>query len=644
MPIVMGTAGHIDHGKTSLIRTLTGVDCDRLEEEKRRGITIELGFAYLPLPDGKMLSIVDVPGHEKFVKNMVAGAAGIDFVALVIAADEGVMPQTREHLEICSLLGITHGLVVLTKVDMVDAEWLALVTEDVKTFLQGTFLQDAPIYPVSSQTGSGIEDLKKALYAITASFNPRRRSDLPRLPVDRVFSIKGYGTVVTGTLISGAFQVGEELALMPSGLTSKVRGLQSHGHKEDAASAGFRTAVNLPMLEVSQIQRGEVLTTPETLFPSDSWIIEAHCLGSAPRALRNRMEVHFHHGAREVQARLTFYDRDKLQPGERCLARVRFNEPMVGIFADRCVMRSCSPLRTVAGGTLLHPLALDLRRKDTDFERKLMALSELANYNALSLDKIVSLQLALRGRNGASFRELRVLMNEDSASLEKALQQLGSKQQVFMVDREERRYIEAPVADALTEACLDWFTEFHKREPMKTGASRNTVSSAWGRSFAPKLVHFVLERLLKQGLLVSEGEVIRRVSYKASLAGGAAGVRESLLKVYREAGAAPPNLKDVLEMLKMSPKEVAPLLAVMQEGGELVKINEALYYAGETYSEIRDMVIAWFRDHDDLGPAEIKNMTGLSRKYLIPLLEYFDKSKLTVRVGDKRVLRDRSAL
>lgn len=644
MPIVMGTAGHIDHGKTSLIRTLTGVDCDRLEEEKRRGITIELGFAYLPLPDGKMLSIVDVPGHEKFVKNMVAGAAGIDFVALVIAADEGVMPQTREHLEICSLLGITHGLVVLTKVDMVDAEWLALVTEDVKTFLQGTFLQDAPIYPVSSQTGSGIEDLKKALYAITASFNPRRRSDLARLPVDRVFSIKGYGTVVTGTLISGAFQVGEELALMPSGLTSKVRGLQSHGHKEDAASAGFRTAVNLPMLEVSQIQRGEVLTTPETLFPSDSWIIEARCLGSAPRALRNRMEVHFHHGAREVQARLTFYDRDKLQPGERCLARVRFNEPMVGIFADRCVMRSCSPLRTVAGGTLLHPLALDLRRKDTDFERKLMALSELANYNALSLDKIVSLQLALRGRNGASFRELRVLMNEDSASLEKALQQLGSKQQVFMVDREERRYIEAPVADALTEACLDWFTEFHKREPMKTGASRNTVSSAWGRSFAPKLVHFVLERLLKQGLLVSEGEVIRRVSYKASLAGGAAGVRESLLKVYREAGAAPPNLKDVLEMLKMSPKEVAPLLAVMQEGGELVKINEALYYAGETYSEIRDMVIAWFRDHDDLGPAEIKNMTGLSRKYLIPLLEYFDKSKLTVRVGDKRVLRDRSAL
>ncbi len=645
MPVVMGTAGHIDHGKTSLVRALTGTDCDRLEEEKRRGITIELGFAYLPLPEkmgGGKLSIVDVPGHERFVKNMVSGAAGIDFVMLVVAADEGVMPQTREHLEICSLLGIQKGLVALTKTDMVDAEWLGLVTEDVKTFLQGSFLEGAPVFPVSSHTGDGMEALKAVLYDMAVNFNPKRRGDLPRLPVDRIFTMRGHGTVVTGTLISGSFRLGEDLVLEPSGLSSKVRGLQSHGSAVDMAPAGFRTAVNLPGLEVEQIAKGDVLTRPGALFRAESWMVSLKCLASSPNALKHRTEVHFHHGAREVQARLNFLDRDKLNPGETALCRVNFDEPMVGVFADRCVVRAFSPLRTVAGGAVIRPLPLDLRKKDPAYGRKLEILSELAlKQSSASLvpEESIMLHLELSGQNGASFSELCVLTNLESSALEKSLQLLGSKQLAFVTDRDERRYLAGAPAEKLFDSCLAYFADFHKREPMKPGLSRSAALSGWGRLLSPKLAHFVLERNLKLGKIIADGEVLRLPEHKVSMAGGSAGLRDTLLKVYAGAGMAPPNIKEALEAAAANIKDAAPVLRLMQDNGELVKLNEDIYYSGTAYNEIQQKAVAWFASHDNLGVPELKEITGLSRKYLIALLEYFDKSKLTVRVGDKRVLR-----
>ena len=377
MALFLGTAGHIDHGKTSLVRALTGIDCDRLEEEKRRGITIELGFAWVPMPGGERLGIVDVPGHERFVKNMVAGAAGVDFVMLVIAADEGVMPQTREHLEICSLLGIRHGFVALTKVDMVDADWLELVQEDVRTFLQGTFLEGAPIFPVSSSTGQGIPALREHILACASSLPPRHGSDIFRLPVDRVFTLKGHGTVITGTVISGAVSEGDELCFMPGALPTRARSLQRHGSSVEMVRAGERCAVNVQGLEVTDIHRGNTLCRPDTLFPSRRWLVRLQCLKSAPRPLRQRTEVHFHHATQECAARVVFFDRDRLAPGDSCLAELRFSSDMVGVFGDHCVLRAYSPLRTVAGGTIVSPLPPLLRRKDPDFQNKLDLLARL---------------------------------------------------------------------------------------------------------------------------------------------------------------------------------------------------------------------------------------------------------------------------
>lgn len=466
MAIVMGTAGHIDHGKTSLVRKLTGIDCDRLEEEKRRGITIELGFAFCDLPGGGRLGIVDVPGHEKFVKNMVAGASGIDFVMLVVAADEGVMPQTREHLEICSLLGIKHGLVAVTKIDMVDPELLELAVEDISEFLKGTFLEGAPLFPVSSQTGEGVDKLRDYIVKQEKELAPRRRTDLFRLPVDRVFTLKGHGTIVTGTMISGSVKVGDALELLPKKLATRARSLQSHGESVEVAESGHRTAVNLQGLDVADVERGDVLALPGTLFPSDRWLVRLTCLGSSPRALRHRAEIHFHHEAREIAARLYFLDRDKLGPGETALCEVRLDEPLVGVFGDHCVVRAFSPLRTVAGGVVLDPISAGLRRRDATPDR----VASLLGLEDASDEDRVRMQIELAGNRGANLAQLSVLTNLDSKRLDKVLQALSGKGKIFCFDREEKVTSPPALPPNLPSVALPW--------PMPS-IKRNRSSRAW---------------------------------------------------------------------------------------------------------------------------------------------------------------------
>ena len=531
MPIIMGTAGHIDHGKTTLIRALTGIDCDRLEEEKRRGITIELGFAFLDLGEGpeQRLSIVDVPGHERFVKNMVAGAAGIDFVLLVIAADEGVMPQTREHLEICSLLGIRTGLVALTKTDMVDEEWLEMVTDDVVGFLQGTFLEGAPIIPVSSTTRQGLDRLTREITDLAGVLKPQRRTDLFRLPVDRAFTMKGYGSVITGTMISGSIGLGEDICIYPKGLETKVRGLQSHGQSVELAPAGRRTAVNLQGVDLDDLERGNVLARPGTMFPHDVWDLEVTCLSSSPRALKHRTEIHFHHGSRETLARLYFMDRDKLAPGEKAVCQARFTEPMVGAYGDRVVVRAFSPLRTVAGGVLLNPLGRKVKRFSE-------TVGDIASLAATEGDNLPLAQLLLAGKEGCSFAQLRILTNLESKALEKALQNLSAKQLAFCFDREERVYVSGRTATELTESAMAHVLKFHDKEPMKLGMSRSALSSSWGRSLKPKLFHFVVERLLKQGDLMSDQEVLRHKDHEVSLGEDQETLREKFVQAYVQGG------------------------------------------------------------------------------------------------------------
>lgn len=652
MPVVLGTAGHIDHGKTSLVRALTGIDCDRLEEEKRRGITIELGFAHVKLPDGTPLGIVDVPGHERFVKNMVAGAAGIDFVMLIIAADEGVMPQTREHLEICSLLGIRHGLVVLTKVDMVDEDWLALAQEDITGFLAGTFLEQAPMFAVSSVTGQGMDELRAHIFAQAAALVPARHSDVFRLPVDRVFTMKGHGTVVTGTVVSGAVQVGQDAVFMPSALPTRIRNVQNHGHSASGAQAGQRCAVNVQGLDVEDIERGQVLAHPGTLFPAKRWMVRLTCLSSAPRALRNRTEIHFHHGAREVAARLYFFDRDRLNPGESALTEVRFAEPMVGIFGDRCVVRAYSPLRTVAGGSVVHTLDCPLRKSQPDFSQRFALLESLpalaaegiaasgATPTASAGSALALAHIQLAGSAGLSFAALVVLTSLEKRRLEKILQHCGAQGAIFCFDREEKSYISAENLQILMGKCQDHAAAFHLKEKLKPSMARGVLAAGWGRNLSPKLVHFVVERCLKAGILVAEGDGLRLASHSVALGDDQSSLKEKILAAHVTAGLTPPNMKDVLEALQVDAKQAAPILKMLGDEKALIRVKDGLYYGAAALEDIKSRVRDWFTTHDDLDPTALKEiLDGLSRKYLIALLEYFDRERLTVRVGDKRQLR-----
>ena len=634
MPVIMGTAGHIDHGKTSLIKALTGINCDRLAEEQKRGITIELGFAYLDLTADIRLGVIDVPGHERFVKNMVAGAAGIDFVLLVIAADEGIMPQTREHLEICSLLGIRAGLVALTKTDMVEEEWLELVREEVGTYLQGTFLEGAPIMPVSAHTGAGLPELRAAILELATTFSPDRRSDLFRLPVDRVFTMKGHGTVITGTSISGVLRLGEEIEIVPSGHRSKVRGLQVHGVTTDTARAGERTAVNLYGLEVADLERGEVLAHPQTLFPSAVWDVEMTCLSSSPNPLKHRTEVHFHHGSREVLARLFFLDRDKLEPGETAVCQVRFPTPLPGVFGDRCIVRSFSPLQTVAGGRIVNPLGRKVKRHSRELET-------LNSLGAMGGEELLLAQLRLAGRTGLTVPELRIMTDMESKLLDKTLQLLGGRQLAFQFDREDKRYVGADVLETLGAECLAYLGEYHRREPMRQGLSRAELLSGFGRGMHPKLVHFLVERLVKSGQVVLEGDTLRLPGHVVSLASDQSGLRALMESAYVGAGLMPPTTKAFLEENGLAAKDVAQMYRLLMEEGVLIKVSEEFYYAKTAMDDIIGRVRGFFESNQEMGPQDFRDLTDLTRKFAIPVLEYLDKEKITMRIGDKRQLRKR---
>ena len=634
MPVIMGTAGHIDHGKTSLIKALTGINCDRLAEEQKRGITIELGFAYLDLNPQLRLGIIDVPGHERFVKNMVSGAAGIDFVLLVIAADEGIMPQTREHLEICSLLGIRAGLVALTKTDMVEEEWLELVREEVQAYLGGTFLEGAPIVPVSAHTGAGLEELKSHIAELSSTFAPDRRSDLFRLPVDRVFTMKGHGTVVTGTSISGALRLGEDIEIVPSGHSSKVRGLQVHGAAAEVARAGERTAVNLYGLEVAELERGEVLAHPQTLFPSPVWDVEMSCLSSSPNPLKHRTEVHFHHGSREILAKLFFLDRDKLEPGDTAVCQVRFPRPLPGVFGDRCIVRSFSPLQTVAGGRIINPLGRKVRRHSKDFET-------LSGLGAMSGEELLLAQLRLAGRAGLTVAELRIMTDMESKLLDKTLQVLGGRQLAFQFDREDKRFVGADVLDGLAGECLVYLGDYHRREPMRQGLSRAELISGFGRGMHPKLVHFLVERLVKSGQVVLEGDILRLPDHVVSLASDQSGLRALMETSYMQSGFMPPTTKAFLEENGLTAKDVAQMYRLLMEEGVLIKVSEEFYYAKTAMDEIIGRVRGFFESNQEMGPQDFRDLTELTRKFAIPVLEYLDKEKITMRIGDKRQIRKR---
>ncbi|MFH1079244.1 MAG: selenocysteine-specific translation elongation factor [Pseudomonadota bacterium] len=633
--IVLGTAGHVDHGKTALIKALTGVDTDRLKEEKERGISIELGFAFLTLPGGQIVGVVDVPGHERFIKNMVSGAAGIDLVIVVIAADEGVMPQTKEHLHICSLLGLKKGLVALTKVDLVDEDWRALVTDDIRAFLKGTFLEASPIIPVSALTGEGLPDLLISLDQAASGIEEKSDAGLFRLPVDRVFSMKGFGTVVTGTLVSGHIRTGEDVAVLPHRITSRIRGMQVHNQSVNLAESGQRTAINLQAIGTNAISRGDVITRPGTLETTRRLDVYFDYLQTNEKRLKNRALVRFHAGASEVMARVTFPDRDVVTPGDKAFAQLFLAFPAVVMAGDCFVIRSYSPVTTIGGGMILDPLSPKHKRYSERTIRELECLQ-----HGDDLERVATI-IDRSSFSGIDLREMVIRTGLPQSQVKKRLETLFSLKRAILLDREETRVISFRIYLDMQEKLMSDIRAFHERFPLQEGMSREELRTKVGSFVSPRLFNAVMRDLERDGRIVIDRESLRLPDHRVNLQGELEGLRQSISDLYRNAGLTPPSLKEVLEVFAAQKSRVGSVLNVMFKDGSLIKVNEDMYFDSATLARLREDYKDLLTKDGKATPVSFKALTGLSRKYIIPLLEYFDMTKLTVRSGEYRILREK---
>ena len=626
--VVVGTAGHIDHGKTSLVKALTGTDTDRLPEEKARGITIDLGFAFLEEPDGLTIEVVDVPGHERFVKNMLAGVGGIDLAMLVIAADEGVMPQTREHLAICSLLHIRTGLVVLTKTDTVESDWIELVRDDVATLVRGTFLEGAPVVPVSAKTGAGLDELRATLRRLAATVPARGTDQLPRLPIDRVFTIKGFGTVVTGTLAAGALGVDDRVEVFPRGLVAKIRGLQAHGHAVERSVAGQRTAVNLQGLERAAVERGDVIGMAGTLSATTLADVVLEILHDAPRPLKSRDRVRLHAGTSEIMARALLLEGAELAPGNRGFARLRLEAPLVALAGDRFVIRSYSPIVTIGGGTLL----------DTDPPR-LKRPARLAHLNVLESgapEAVVEEHVRGAGVGGIRLPALVARVPFGPARTRRLLDALAAAGRVTAVDRDWSLHADAVARlRGLVTAALE---QFHRAQPLRGGMSREELRVRAANADERVFAH-VLGALDAEGAVRVDRDKVRLAAHELRLSAVQQTAVDRLEREFREAAAAPPSAEEALGRAGLTGDEQHELFQLLLESRRLVRVKESLFFHADALEAIQDKLVALLRERKEIGPGDVKDLLGVSRKFAIPLLEYFDARRVTTRVGERRVLR-----
>ena len=631
--IILGTAGHIDHGKTSLIKAVTGTDTDRLKEEKERGITIELGFASLDLPNGQHVGIVDVPGHEKFVKNMVAGATGIDIVVMVIAADEGVMPQTREHMEICTLLGIKHGFVALTKIDMVDEEWLELAMEDVRDFTAGTFLENTPIVPVSAVKEKGLQEFSRILETICNQVPERSLSSLFRLPVDRVFTMKGFGTVITGSLISGRVQVGDTVMIYPSMVTSRVRGIQVHNQGVNMAEAGQRTAINFQGLEKAAIKRGEMLALPGTLKPSFMVDLQLQYLASNKKPIKNRTRVRFHTGTSEILGNLVLLDREELPPGEKAAVQLRLDEPVCLVKDDRFVIRSYSPVRTIGGGQVLNPIPPKHKRFKADVVQGLQSIAER------SMEELIDYYIDQTGHAGAAFSDLVLMTNITEKSLEQQLQALLSRKTVLLVDRDSRIYMHTNSFQQLRQDLTGHLERYHKTNPLKAGMPKEELKTKLPPNLSPKLFNLLMNQMLKDDDISVVEDTVHLASHTVALGADQEDIRDKIIKTYKESGLQPPYFKELGKQLTADPSRARDVLNLLVKEGRLVKVKEDLFFDADTVTRLKQRLVEFLTVNGEISTPQFKEMTAASRKYVIPLIEFFDAQNFTIRIGDIRKLR-----
>ncbi|HET9306391.1 MAG TPA: selenocysteine-specific translation elongation factor [Candidatus Sulfotelmatobacter sp.] len=626
--IIVGTAGHIDHGKTALVKALTGIDADRLEEEKRRGITIDLGFAHMDLPGGNgetlHLGFVDVPGHERFVRNMLAGVGGIDLVLLVIAADESIKPQTREHFDILQLLGVKRGITVLTKSDAVDAETLEVVRLEVEEFLRGTFLEapKAPIVAVSSLTGAGLEDLKQVLVAAAAEIEPRDSQALVRLPIDRVFTMKGFGTVVTGTLISGTIRKDEELELFPTGRRVRVRGVQVHGNISDAAVAGQRTALNLTGASTEDLSRGMTLTPPATFTATRRLDVELRILPSASRALKTRTRVHFHSNTMEAVAELRLHGQTQVAPGESVFARVVLPETALLLPGDCFIIRQFSPVVTIGGGIVL----------DASPTKRAAGLAEFLNLLVTGrLEQILEARIARQGFSGL---EMKTLVAETGFSLERIHKLLAKMVQEGNIVRIAETFVQAGSLEALKLALFQRVEQFHQQNPLAPGVGREQLRDQ--RSVSPEIFDAVLTMLVRNKKVEVTGDLVRLAGRGVVMKEEEAESKKKIEDAFATAGLKVPALQEVLASLKVDKVRAQKIVTLLLRDRVLVKVSEGLVFHRNALEGLRRQMAAQKAKSSKIDVGGFKEMTGVSRKYAIPLLEYLDRERVTKRVGDVR--------
>ncbi|MGC2538107.1 MAG: selenocysteine-specific translation elongation factor [Candidatus Sulfotelmatobacter sp.] len=640
--IIIGTAGHIDHGKTALVKALTGIDADRLEEEKRRGITIDLGFAHMDLlaPNDETtsgetlrLGFVDVPGHERFVRNMLAGVAGIDLVLLVIAADEGIKPQTREHFDILQLLGVRRGIIVLTKSDAVDAETLEIVRLEVQEFLRGTFLdqpsldqsrldQPKSILAVSALTGAGLEELKRAMASAAAEVQPRDSHAIARLPIDRVFTMKGFGTVVTGTLVAGTVRRDDELEVFPTGRRVRVRGVQVHGQTAEAAVAGQRTALNLAGASTEDLSRGMTLTPPAIFETTRRADISLRLLSSAERPLKDRARVHFHSYTMETVAEVLLHGTKQIAPGEQAFARLKLPEPALLLPGDRFILRQFSPVVTIGGGTLLDAAPIPRMPGQADF------LKVLAGGNA---ETILRTRIARRQHAGISMSRLIAETGWTKSFIEAQLAQAVREKRVVRIGE---LILHLPALETLKLCIVDTVDDFHKKSRLTGGMPKEELREQAGAS--AEVLDAALAVLANEKKIEVAGDLVRLPGHGVVMKDEEAESRKKIEDAFASAGLTVPALHEVIAGLTIDKVRAQKIMTLLLRDKVLIKVSDELVFHRSALEELRRQMAVYKVKFATIDVAKFKEVTGVSRKYAIPLLEYLDRERVTRRVGDAR--------
>ncbi|HEX6124313.1 MAG TPA: selenocysteine-specific translation elongation factor [Pyrinomonadaceae bacterium] len=636
MDVIVGTAGHIDHGKTALVKALTGTDADRLPEEKQRGITIDIGFAELRTGDVH-IGFVDVPGHERFVKNMLAGASGIDLVLLVVAADEGVMPQTREHFDICRLLRIRSGVIALTKTDLADADTLELARLDVAELVKDSFLENAPVFAVSARTGKGIPELSTGLAAAAIDVHRENEVYETRLPIDRSFSVKGFGAVVTGTLASGEIREGDELELLPAGRILRVRGVQTHGKATSSARAGLRAAVNLAGIGHDEISRGMTLAAPGSLTVTQVFDAEVEVLPDALRAMKSRQRVRVHLGTSEVLARINVMNEAQtIEPGKTAFVQFRLESSVAAANGDRFIIRSYSPQRTIAGGRVLDPLARRHRRSEG--ENIVEMLRELSTTTD-GEGNVAEIFVRMSGEAGLRAESLRARTALHADALGKLLNDAKSRGQIVNAND---LLISKSIFDKLEEDVFSAVETHHRNDKISRGISRETLRERVFKRTSPELFRAVTASLERAGRIVLDHDVFKLASHETRLSPAETTARDTLRKIYFEAELEVPKLDEALRDASsasgLDSKSTRKIFQLLITSGEIVAVTPEFYFSARVLDTLADRLreIARMSGDPMIDVAKFKEIAGVSRKYAIPLLEYFDRTRVTLRVGDKR--------